>query len=316
MEKIYTHVEKFSTIPSLAIVRTYLTLGLALSPVFLLISSFAGAPGIRAHLRAAALGMKLLLRRRISLFDAFRFVTFPFDSVRYFEFDVFGRWMQERPPGRYLDVSSPRLLFVLLMESLPELRPWLINPDANDFASTRKLLQAAGIEDRCTVSNTLLSEVELPPASFDTITSMSVIEHIPEPEDVVAVKKLWDLLRPGGRLLISVPCAAVAFEQYIDENDYGLLKPDSNGYVYAQRFYDEALLQSRLFDIIGKPNRIRLYGEKVAGYYMSNCAYRNLNFFYPFWRESYMMAAHYRSFDHISELPGMGVAAMEFVKPR
>jgi predicted SAM-dependent methyltransferase len=316
MEKIYTHVERVSTtpIPSLAVIRAFYAAGLAMTPVFLLASALAGGPGTRAHLRASALGLKLLLRRRISAFDAFLLTSFPLDSVRYFEFDVFWRWMCERQPGRYLDVSSPRLLFVLLMENMPELHSWLVNPDRNDLAATRELLQAAGLENRCTISDALISDVDFPPASFDTITSMSVIEHIPEPDDIAAVERIWDMLRPGGHLFISVPCAAVRFEQYIDSNDYGILAPGPNGYAYAQRFYDESLLQSRLFDIIGRPNRMRLYGEKTAGTYMANCAYRNRYFYYPFWRESYMMATRYRYFDRVSELPGLGVAAMEFVK--
>ena len=74
-----------------------------------------------------------------------------------------------------------------------------------------------------------------------------MIEHIPEPDDAAVLRQLWQVLRPGGRLLISVPCAAEAFEEYLNFNEYAVLKSEEDGYVFGQRFYDEALLESNIF---------------------------------------------------------------------
>jgi hypothetical protein len=43
---------------------------------------------------------------------------------------------------------------------------------------------------------------------------------------------------------------------------------------------------------------------------------RLLKYFYPIWRESYMMADEYKMFSSIEELPGEGVIMLEFIKPR
>jgi hypothetical protein len=51
-----------------------------------------------------------------------------------------------------------------------------------------------------------------------------VLEHIPEDRD--ALEKMRNLLESGGKLLLSVPCAAEAFEEYIDFDEYGLLEMD------------------------------------------------------------------------------------------
>jgi SAM-dependent methyltransferase len=48
-----------------------------------------------------------------------------------------------------------------------------------------------------------LLEAELPPASFDIITSFHVLEHLPDP--LGALRRLYSWLTPGGQLLIEVP---------------------------------------------------------------------------------------------------------------
>ena len=69
--------------------------------------------------------------------------------------------------------------------------------------------------------------------SFDLITSMSVVEHIPD--DKGAIQKMWHLLKPGGVLLLSVPCAVNASEEYTNLNDYELIDKNENGFVFWQR---------------------------------------------------------------------------------
>ena len=71
------------------------------------------------------------------------------------------------------------------------------------------------------------------------------------------------VLGPSGRLVPSVPCAAEAFEEYLNINEYGVLKSGEDGYVFGQRFYDEGLLESRILQIVGSPVRTRIFGEKI-----------------------------------------------------
>jgi SAM-dependent methyltransferase len=141
---------------------------------------------------------------------------------------------------------------------------------------------------------------------------MSVLEHIPR--DGEALEAMWRLLRPGARLLLSVPCAARAFEQSIDRNEYGLLAPEADGFVFWQRFYDEDGLRARIFSVTGPPVRQAVYGETEPGAFARNAQAKRSDPAYPFWREAVMMGREYAVFPSVPALPGEGVAAMELVK--
>jgi hypothetical protein len=105
-------------------------------------------------------------------------------------------------------------------------------------------------------------------------------------------------------------------EQYISNNEYGVLSPGTDGYTFWQRYYTEELLQTVIFSITGAPVKTAVYGEKSRGlFYRSTIMKRLMGALYPFWRESYMVATEYRRFQKIAELPGEGVVILEFVKP-
>jgi len=104
-------------------------------------------------------------------------------------------------------------------------------------------------------------------------------------------------------------------EQYISHNQYGVLNPGDDGYTFWQRYYDHALLESRIYRVTGRPVYIAVYGEKRRGLFFRNASMKRLlGSLYPFWREPYMMAKEYRSFTSTAELPGEGVVILEFVK--
>jgi SAM-dependent methyltransferase len=242
-------------------------------------------------------------------------ILFPMDSVRYFEFDFLWKAFSEgNSLGDYLDVSSPRLFSMRALKKHPFKTAILINPVMNDLVLTRGLMEACGISAQCEFYNCLLEDFNSAPAYFDTIVSISVVEHIPDDYGRKAVQKMWDLLRSGGKLLLSVPCAKEAFDEYLDFNEYELLTADSNNFVFGQRFYDEKILEENIYDITGKPARFAIYGEKEPGMFKKNRDEKFLNVHYPHWREPYMMGKDYMYFDSIGDLPGWGVIAMEFVK--
>ncbi len=292
-------------------------LGSILSPAYWLLAHRYRTPGLQFHLRCARLGLWLLTARRAPLESgwAYQFMFLPMDSTRYFEFEVAWEWIANAPSQRYLDVSSPRLFPILLMFHRPGIMAELINPDRNDLAVTTKLVNAGGLNEQCHLSDHRIEDAPFPPESFDAITCLSVIEHIPQ--DTAAIQAMWTMLRPGGRLLITVPCMAQASEQYINQNEYGLLSEDEHGFVFWQRFYDPALLAGRVFSVTGLPRRQMIYGEKVTGAFQANALRKRAEFLttYPFWREPYMMGQAYTYFQRVEDLPGEGVIALEFVKP-
>src|SRR5260221_892301 len=137
---------------------------------------------------------------------------------------------------------------LLRIRDNPDVVSVLINPDRKDLEETRFLVRSLGLESRCSLESELIEGIDLPPSSFDLITSVSVIEHIPD--DSRALEQTWRLLARGGKLFLTLPCARRESEQFISENPFGLLPTDPNGYVFWQRFYDKEALQSSAFMVV------------------------------------------------------------------
>jgi len=287
-------------------------IGLILFPVCWLMAYGVSAPGLAFRGLCALKGLRLLVRER-DFVHAYGLIVAPLDSVRYFEFDFMWRTIKKIRVQTYLDVSSPRLLPLMVVDRISNLKAELINPDKNDLPATISLANAFTVADRCQFHSCLIEDAPLKINSFDLITSMSVIEHIPD--DKGAIQKMWDLLKPGGVLVISIPCAAKASEEYTNLNDYELIDTDENGFVFWQRYYDEKLITERIYSITGTPRSFQIYGERKAGSYNQNVTQKRSDPFYPYWREPLMMGLQYEIKEKLSDLPGIGVIAMEFVKP-
>jgi predicted SAM-dependent methyltransferase len=234
------------------------------------------------------------------------------DSTRYFEFAFMWDAISKMSFSRYLDVSSPRLFPIILVLKKHELFAELLNPDAADLTSTANLIEALRLENRCSLRGCLIGTAPFEPGSFDVVTSISVVEHIPQ--DTQAVQKMWDLLKPGGKLLLSVPCAAVAEEQYVNVDHFGLQLPDENGFFFHQYIYDHSLLMDRFYSVVGSPIRLAIYGETKAGNLLSGLITKWSGQDYPLWKEPYAMAREFRRYESLSVLPGEGVIMMEFIK--
>ena len=288
-------------------------LGILLLPGYVIAARILSAPGISIHIRCVSLAARLFLLRRISFREFYLLVCFPMDSTRYFEFHEVLNSLKLFSFSRCLDVSSPRLVpLMLLMQNRAAIFN-IINPDKTDIQETERLAHALELTSRCVFKNCTIEMAKYSPETFDLITCISVLEHIPD--DKEAVELMWLLLRPGGRLILTLPCAAQSLEQYISRNDYNVLSPGSDGYTFWQRYYDDERLQETIFTIAGKPTKMAVYGERLQGLFYRNASMKRLlGSLYPFWRESYMMAKEYRYFDTVADLPGEGVVMLEFVK--
>jgi SAM-dependent methyltransferase len=295
---------------------TMLTHGLAsivLVPSYALAATAIGTPGMRFHVEALDAALRLVARGGLGLLaQAGRLALYPMDSTRYFEFDWVWTRLKRLPKVRtYLDVSSPRFLPLSYVRRAVVDHAWFVNPDDADLATTQRWAAALSIENRCRFSATSIESTELQGKQFDAITSISVFEHIADESRALASVKR--LLAPGGTLLLTLPCAAVAYDQYRDFDEYNLSTPDSQGRYFFQRFYDAASLRSRIFSVLGEPREITVYGEIEPGYFGRNAQQKMRGLPYPFWREGYMMGRHFQLYPSIDALPGEGVVALEFV---
>lgn len=284
--------------------------GVLVLPYTLARATWLGTPGMAARLRCVGLGARALRNGKPR--QALALASNPMDSVRYFELGLVRQVVAEKEPAAYLDVSSPRLVPLMTLEQHGRLTADIINPINSDLADTMELAGTLGFSSRCRPVRLLIEDASYPAARFDLITSISVVEHIPD--DLAAIASMWRLLAPGGRLLITVPCAREACEELTNVDEYGLFQSGEDGFVFWQRYYDGAALADRIWSVTGKPNRVWIYGERTAGAYDANVMQKRTRPDYPFWREPIMMAREWRHFDRVDDLPGMGIVGMEFIK--
>jgi len=95
---------------------------------------------------------------------------------------------------------------------------------------------------------------------FDRISSISAIEHIEGDGDTAAVNELSRVLRPGGRLVLTVPFNYRRYKEFwISRNTYS---STYNGTpLFYQRHYDDDALWKRLIE----PSRLDLVKKAVFG---------------------------------------------------
>lgn len=312
LKRTYTQVPPAESATLLARLARLIA-GTALFPLYCLRAKVSGLPGLRFCIDSSALGLLSLLDKNndMSYAEIYRMFFAPIESTRYIEFGVAWDFIAGVEIERYLDVSSPRLFPLSLMRRCNRPIADLLNPDPEDLKTTARLVRACGLGERCTLSDCLIEEAPLHRGAFDLITSLSVVEHIPE--DTKAVRRMWELLRPGGKLVLSVPCAAVAEEQYIDVNHYGLQRANENGFVFLQYVYDNALLKERFYSSLGQPARHCVYGERTPGSLRSGFIQKWTGR-YPRWKEPYIMARSFQRYEAVDDLPGEGVIVLEFNK--
>jgi SAM-dependent methyltransferase len=289
-------------------------MGIVLTPVYWLVAYSYRTPGLRFRVDCTFVGLRLLFGRKgfVSAADIRRLLFLPMDSTRYFEFAFIWDAVSKLSPVRYLDVSSPHAFPIVLMLQKPSLLGELVNPDVSDLASTANFVKALDLQDRCNLRACLIDAAPFRAGSFDVITSISVVEHIRQ--DTEAIQKMWDFLKPGGRLFLTLPCASEASERYNNRNEYGLVTPDEEGNFFFYRLYDEKSLEQRIFSVTGQPRRQVIYGEKSAGTLLRNLDQKMADPLYPYWREPYMMGRDFRYFECLGDLPGDGVIGLEFEK--
>lgn len=280
-------------------------LSLLLSPAYWLAARVHGGPGLGVHLACVRTGFKLLVKKPGR--HHARWIYYPMDSTRYIEIEFALR--EAGQFQKWLDVSSPRQLAALLLPRHRQASAMFLNPDTADIAETRQMTDLLGL--KCETMGATVDAFSTD-AKFDFITCVSVLEHIPD--DSGALKKIWELLAPGGRFLLTIPVAADGGIQRISRDPYGVLQPHENGGFFFQRFYSAALVHD-LQAITGAPLVSEIWGERERGWLQDNFDRKRRNPAYPVWREPYDIAKNWRKFDSIDTLPGEGVFCAVYSKP-
>ena len=182
------------------------------------------------------LGLRWLLRprpkgRRVAL----QRLLVPMDPWRYYEL---GRVAERHFHGACLDVSSPKLLMSLLQRE--GRGDWTgIDLFAQEVESWRAVDPGLRLEVEDATALSFADE------SFDNVTCISVIEHVPGNGDATAMAEMWRVLKPGGTLHLTTNVDREARDVFLDRQLYGEASDESGFFErrYSPQTLDERLLQ-------------------------------------------------------------------------
>jgi SAM-dependent methyltransferase len=279
----------------------------------------------RKAIRANALGMEFdATGRRIgwrllaSLSrKSLEYLLHPIESVRYAEFAFVKDHLRE-DDYECLDVSSPRL-FSIHVAGKSEMRIAMLNPDMDDIRETRQLVELLGAQAITLIQGDIgeLNNVDAA-TRYDAIWSISVVEHIEgQHNDSDAMRLMFNALRPGGRLIVTVPVDREFRIEYSPVKQYGTQPLTENGSYFFQRFYDPDSIASRLGAPIGvPPSQTRWFGEVARGWWNGYRTKWDQRGFHYHVADPYEMCLNFKEFDSWRMMPGLGFCGLVFEKPQ
>jgi len=158
-------------------------------------------------------------------------VVVPLDPSRYLELPWALEQLGAQPGERVLDLAGPKLLGVVLARR--GVRVTAVDQLEREIETWRALAgDVPGLE-------LLVADGRALPfgdGTFDHACSISVLEHIEEPGDAGALSELARVVRPGGRVLVTLPHATQYREDWRDAPLYANVP--GGGRSFFQRWYD------------------------------------------------------------------------------
>jgi SAM-dependent methyltransferase len=165
--------------------------------------------------------------------DAVVRVVVPLDPSRYLELPWALDKLDARPGERVLDLAGPKLLPVVLARK--GVHVTAVDQLEREIEAWRALAgDVPGLELAVADGRALPFD----DSSFDHACSISVLEHIEEPGDAEALRELARVVRPGGRVLVTLPHALTYREDWRDAPVYA--NEPGGERSFFQRWYDPA----------------------------------------------------------------------------
>jgi len=205
------------------------------------------------------------LRRYGYLREAVIRLVVPMDPIRYLELPWARSVLDAQPGDRVLDIASPKLLAVAIADTGAE----VTSIDLYEPEITRWRRLAKG-RPRLRFEVADARALPFADGAFDHAYSVSVIEHIDSDDgDGVVLSEMARCVRPGGRIVLTLPFSPRAHDEYRPHALYGTQRRDERGFFF-QRHYDwervaalvagEPRLRTRAFEIAGlRPDLAMLY---------------------------------------------------------
>jgi SAM-dependent methyltransferase len=173
----------------------------------------------------------------------------PLDPVRYIEMPQVLNRLVARPGERVLDLASPKLCAVALARNGVEVT--VVDAYAREIEIWKAL---AGNVPGLTLQVADGRALPFEDASFDHAYSISVIEHIPDDGDFAALAELARVVKPGGRVLVTMPYAESNYhEVWQNRKLYSDDAAEDEGQAGAEHFFyrwnDRARLERLLASV-------------------------------------------------------------------
>ncbi len=186
------------------------------------------------------------------------------DYVRCIEFPLVFRHLGLRPGRRLLDVGSGGSHFPLYVASRTDTR--VVALDASPRVLWQKDTEARFVRRGIVPSGRLrvviadARDTSLGDAEFDYVSLISTIEHIEGDGDRVAIRELARVLKPGGRLVLTVPYNYDRYRDFwVSDDTYTAVYHGTR--LFYQRHYDDDALTTRLVE----PSGLRLATKLIFG---------------------------------------------------
>jgi SAM-dependent methyltransferase len=186
------------------------------------------------------------------------------DYVRCIEFPMVYKALDIKPGMRHLDIGCRDSVFPLYIAREGGAEVHALDLDVT-VGRQAELARRLGAGNGSLVP--MRGDVRRLPyadGTFDRISLVSVIEHVPGDGDAQGMAELGRVLKPGGLLVLTVPFAFTEKDFFMDEKVYS---QDYHGEpVFFQRHYDDPGVDRRLIGPSGLSVARRAYfGEpKVA----------------------------------------------------
>jgi len=276
----------------------------------------AGIPALPFDRLGRELGWRRMLRGQI--LPGLSELLNPLSLVRYFELDFALRHLP-RPVASVLDVSSPRLLPLLMARLNPDATVTSLNPDEGDLLETSRRAGWMGLANFEALNRDAAGLPTERHRSFDYVSCVSVLEHVAgNYDDSEAIRALFGYVKPGGTLVVTVPLSPEKKheDEYLPEGalpypgSHAITGPD--GRYFFQRLYSEESVRDRLLRPLGEvETHIEWWGEARKG------AYNQYHHSPAYGKgtDCTEFLEHYDNFNSYARMPGAGIAGIVVHKP-
>lgn len=182
------------------------------------------------------------------------------DYVRCLEFPLVYENLELEPGMKLLDAGSRTSIFPLFLVSRDaiEVHATDLDPTVDNLNTLAR--EMGDIPGTLVVKQADLRALPYDDNTFDRITIISVIEHVPETGDTEGIRELARVLKPGGKLIVTVPFGMTERDFFLDETVYS--EDYAGKPVFFQRHYTPQTLEERLIQPSGlRVETLRYFGE-------------------------------------------------------